>query len=1095
MESQAVTLLPLPTKEPQVLCVSAAGELTLHQFPRPSHGDEIVVADEGSSFVLLLRAASFVFFDLKAQREVCGTLTLRNLRPGDVAEVLCKVKTALGAQRSQPLAVRKKLPLGGVEFVQLVGNLLVHVCVFADGSTPRVAVQRWRPRQLPRAAASFSLCSKVLPKTWDVAGGPLMASVDVELQALSMAVAQSGVVRLSLQTLTEHDSQFTVEAGPLEALLTPSFGDVLDVFAGPVTMPRSPSPMRARIPPIFVASAGGIHCVLAHQVLSLALPGLSAIAPGPGKTCWHGLSCLAIAASGIHSVHLLQKDELVESKDAPEEQLNYQLVSNPIQLDASPLPGSLFSPLALVPAGTDKYLCCFSQLAVLMELRLGKLNVRAQLQVESLPRQPGVVQACCCTAWPGLEWQQLCVATGCAGALVSDSGDQVEISRLQLWQLGSAQQAQSWKLAVAGGCVFKSHSWPLDSEILADDHGDLVAVTSRSRDDTVLMVRNGQKALDEVQRLEGHSLLLRRFHRHGLMQVTEKELRIFRAGDGRSFQLSQKETLQPFCSHAAACGGDHAAVCFFAAGPVLLRKEVTLGSAPSPHSAVGLSQQISSLSACTQSPSVQLLVFASLWISHDVLLLDGTSLTELQRFPATARIHSMHAAEINTGWSLAAGTVDGQLMIWKTQGAASPRLQRYRLSRGPLHLIPGADASAMACRGSCEAFLLRRPSLEPEPLLVEKETRAIGFCSDSLLTLSNTDGGNELTLACGKLEDAQGQHSVLQSRRLRGEVLALAFKAKPKPCLLALVQHRWLRRLSLMALDDQLQLLFTAPMEESPPWPLGQPSAWLWDLGRQDVLVALGHPGKGSPPTSLHKLQLPAVRPDWRWLVPTPDGDAASRPHSGEGKVVASLRLDSPVLVAAQALEEAPIVLGNDELRFLSPETLRVCGRYALRQRLSALSLTAGRPKEWSPMAAAAAGKQMFAFLGFYNGPPQILQLKLTEGAPSCSVLRLVDGMGVISNIQRSPIYHVTPFEVDCPGEPPCGFMVWEESSGSIFELDFSSPLEAPSARRRSQASQRLNNSHWTLGQFWPKIAGGNDFACAMICQEESLRIWQAAVK
>lgn len=128
-------------------------------------------------------------------------------------------------------------------------------------------------------------------------------------------------------------------------------------------------------------------------------------------------------------------------------------------------------------------------------------------------------------------------------------------------------------------------------------------------------------------------------------------------------------------------------------------------------------------------------------------------------------------------------------------------------------------------------------------------------------------------------------------------------------------------------------------------------------------------------------------------------------------------------------------------------------------------------------MAAAAAGKQMFAFLGFYNGPPQILQLKLTEGAPSCSVLRLVDGMSVISNIQRSPIYHVTPFEVDCPGEPPCGFMVWEESSGSIFELDFSSPLEAPSARRRSQASQRLNNSHWTLGQFWPKIAGGNDFA------------------
>eukprot|EP00435_Cladocopium_sp_Y103_P015633 s906_g3.t2 len=1080
MESQALTLLPLPTKEPQVLCVSGAGELNLHQFPHPeTQEDEIVVADEGNSFVLLLRATCFVFFDLKAQCEVCGNLTLRNLRPGDVAEVLCKVKTALASQRSgrnQPLAVRKKLPLGGVEFVQLVENLLVHVCVFADGSTaPRVAVQRWNGPQASRGASSFSLCTKVLPNTWDVAGGPLLASIDVELQALSMAVAHSGVVRLSLQTLVEHDSQFTAQAGPLEALLTPSFGDVLDVFAGPVTMPRSPSPMRARVPPIFVASAGGIHCVLTHQVLSLALPGLSAMAPGPGKTCWHGLSCLAIAATGIHSVHLLQKDELVESKDAlPEEQLNYQLVSTPIQLDASP-----FAELRcrrLLAAGTDKYLGCFSQLAVLMELRHGKLHVRAQLQVESLPRQPSVVQACCCTAWPGLEWQQLCVAL--AGTSVPDSGEQVEISRLQLWQLASSQQGQSWKIAVAGGCVFESHSWPLDSEILAaDDHGgDLVAVTSRSRDNTVLlMIRTGQKVFDEVQQLEGHSLLLRRFHGHALMQVTEKELRIFRAGDGRSFQLSQMETLQPFCSHAAACGGDQApVVCFFAAGPVLLRKEVTLGSnAPSPQSAVGLSQQISSLSACAQSPSFPPLVFASLWISHDVLVLDGTTLTELQRFPATARIHSMHAFAEIAGWILAAGSVDGQLMIWKTQGDTSePR--RHRLSRGPLQVIRG-DAS-MACRGSCEAFLLRRPSLEPEPLLVEKETHAIGFYSDgSLLTLSNMDGGNELTLACGKLEDAQGQHSVLQSRRLRGEVLALAFKAKPKPCLLALAQHRWLRRLSLMALDDQLQLLFTVPMEESPPWPLGQPSAWLWDLG-QDVLVALGHPGNGSPATSLHKLQLPVVRPDWRWLMP--DGDAASHPHSGEGKVVASLRLDSPVLVAAQALEEAPVVLGSDELRFLSPETLRASGRYGLRQRLSALSLTAGRPKEWSPMAVSAAGQQMFAFLGFYDGPPQIVQLKLTQGiAPSCSVLRLVDGLGVISNIQRSPIYHVAPFEVDCPGEPPCGFMVWEESSGlsSIFELDFSSPLEAPSARRRSQASQRLNNSHWTLGQFWPKIAGGCD--------------------
>ena len=35
-----------------------------------------------------------------------------------------------------------------------------------------------------------------------------------------------------------------------------------------------------------------------------------------------------------------------------------------------------------------------------------------------------------------------------------------------------------------------------------------------------------------------------------------------------------------------------------------------------------------------------------------------------------------------------------------------------------------------------------------------------------------------------------------------------------------------------------------------------------------------------------------------------------------------------------QALEDAPIVLGHDELRFLSPETLRTCGRYASPGRM-----------------------------------------------------------------------------------------------------------------------------------------------------------------
>ncbi|CAK9040513.1 unnamed protein product [Durusdinium trenchii] len=282
-----------------------------------------------------------------------------------------------------------------------------------------------------------------------------------------------------------------------------------------------------------------------------------------------------------------------------------------------------------------------------------------------------------------------------------------------------------------------------------------------------------------------------------------------------------------------------------------------------------------------------------------------------------------------------------------------------------------------------------------------------------------------------------------------------------------------MRRLSLLLLDWTLELISTVALEESPPWPLGQPSAWLWDLC-DGVLVGLGHPGEGSPPTSLHKLQLPAKRHDWSWL----QMGLEEAPRS-PGKVVATLRLDSPVLVAAHAKANAPVLLGSDELRFLT-SLLRASGTYPLHQQLSALSLTGSRPKEWVPIARAAAGEQLFAFLGFHKGPPRILQLKLVDDAarsslPQMAVLRLVMDFS-----PRPPMYQVVPFEE--ASQKTCGFFAWDgDGESSLFELDFSGgPLEPPSVRcSRSAARAPKRNSKWTMGDFWPKSARGNGIACA----------------
>ncbi|CAJ1443066.1 unnamed protein product [Effrenium voratum] len=81
-----------------------------------------------------------------------------------------------------------------------------------------------------------------------------------------------------------------------------------------------------RVPPIFVACAAGVHCVLSHEVLSLSLPGMRAMAFGKTGLSWHGSSCLVLSDDGFAMVHLLEKESLETGSGLPEEQRSYQLV-------------------------------------------------------------------------------------------------------------------------------------------------------------------------------------------------------------------------------------------------------------------------------------------------------------------------------------------------------------------------------------------------------------------------------------------------------------------------------------------------------------------------------------------------------------------------------------------------------------------------------------------------------------------------------------------------------------------------------------------------------------------------------------------------
>ncbi|CAE7353745.1 unnamed protein product [Symbiodinium sp. CCMP2592] len=325
-------------------------------------------------------------------------------------------------------------------------------------------------------------------------------------------------------------------------------------------------------------------------------------------------------------------------------------------------------------------------------------------------------------------------------------------------------------------------------------------------------------------------------------------------------------------------------------------------------------------------------------------------------------------------------------------------------------------------------------------------------------------------------------------------VLALSFMRAPEPCILALLQRRASggKRLCLASFGPELDLLAAVHLEEDRQlWPLGRPSAWLWDLGEGSVLVALGQPGPGSTPIVLHRVEL-APRADFEWLgIP-----GLSKPPAG--KVCCSFRLTAAVLVAAEP--DSPVVLlSEDGLQFLCQNSLVDLGKLKLadlglgkRGTAAALGLTTGRPRSWAAIADAAAGPSRFLFLGFTTGAPAVLQMRLCEDeAPTCSLLRLVT-----SEQPRPPIVHAVGFE-DPSSESPCGFLAFDAAGAAFrFRLRFAGgPLEAPCVdveRCESEALPLTANSSWSLGGFLTS-EGDAGPSCAALVQLQSA--WTAELR
>lgn len=428
--------------------------------------------------------------------------------------------------------------------------------------------------------------------------------------------------------------------------------------------------------------------------------------------------------------------------------------------------------------------------------------------------------------------------------------------------------------------------------------------------------------------------------------------------------------------------------------------------------------------------------------------------------------------------------------------------QTRRLARRPLRLfsLDGGVAVQVDQRvtGPCsgtEGFLLRPPAWGPESLLSSQLGPACSFSETSLLALVHGENRECRGPVEAKLTKEGRRHSVVQSASVNGEVLALSFIPAPEPCILALLQRRASggRRLCLASFGPELDLLAAVHLEEDRQlWPLGRPSAWLWDLGGGSVLAALGQPGPGSTPIVLHRVEL-ARRADFEWLgIPE-----LSKPPAG--KVCCSFRLTAAVLVAAEP--DSPVVLlSEDGLQFLCQHSLVDLGKLKLadlglgnRGTACALGLAKGRPRSWAAIADAAAGPSRFLFLGFTTGTPAVLQVRLREDeAPTCSLLRLVT-----SEQPRPPIVHVAAFE-DPGSESPCGFLAFDAAGAAFrFRLRFpGGPLEAPCVeveRCESEALPPAANSSWSFGGFLTS-EGDAGPSCAALVQLPS-RAWTAELR
>lgn len=229
----------------------------------------------------------------------------------------------------------------------------------------------------------YVLLAEVLANTAYLPDGPLVAIIEFVLPSaigFSIDAGVCGAKRLLLHhlALPRADGRagvsmgLTLEPGPIEAVLSTHLGPFVGVCAVQVepsiAMAAMRAPSLALVPPVFVGAVGGVHCVLSHEVLTVQLPGLSALAAVPqnvqrgGERMWHGVACIALLRAGdLFRLVLEGVDSLGSIGEAlpPEERTVYRLSavrigSDPALMNISALSLRMHAPPALMPLTTGR---------------------------------------------------------------------------------------------------------------------------------------------------------------------------------------------------------------------------------------------------------------------------------------------------------------------------------------------------------------------------------------------------------------------------------------------------------------------------------------------------------------------------------------------------------------------------------------------------------------------------------------------------------------------------------------------------------------------------------------------------------------------